>query len=83
MNEEIIRVEDDSGDRKYFTIINNNLVKDLSAIDLGVYVVLKQCLDNQNYFIDKRKFEHRLRISREQLDQSIRCLLDSKLISKI
>ena len=73
---------DDSGDKKYFTMVPNVILNHSTAIDQAVYLQMKRYGGEKGEcFVSKRKLMKKLGIGWKTLKKSINYLLDKSWIS--
>lgn len=76
-----IKVIDDSGDRKYFTIVPNYILNHSSGIDKGLYLDMKRMAGEDGIcFMKEETMCKRNGIGEKQLHKSLKYLLDHKWI---
>lgn len=81
--EQKILIEDNSGDRKYFTLVPNFILNHSSATDQAVYLQMKRLTDETNKNICYPSFRYlkkQLRIGETTLKKSIKYLIEHKWI---
>ena len=75
------RVDDESGDRKYFTIIPNYVLNHSTAIDQALYLQMKRYAgENGSCYASGRTLRAKLGIGKVAYRKSIRYLLDHEWI---
>lgn len=71
---------------KFFAIIPNFVVDNLSAIPLALYITMKRVIgknyNNECYFSNKT-YKKRLRIGNDNLKEAIKILMDNNLIYEV
>jgi len=73
---------DDSGDKKYFTMVPNVVLNHSTAIDQAVYLQMKRYAGEKGEcFVSKRKLMKKLGVGWKTLKKSIDYLLDKDWIS--
>ena len=77
-----IGFEDESGDRKYFTLIPNYIANHSTANDQALYFQMKKHAGERGEcFVSEKTLMSKLGIGRKALKKSIKYLLDHKWIS--
>lgn len=75
------RVDDESGDRKYFTIIPNYVLNHSTAIDQALYLQMKRFAgENGSCFASGRTLRKKLGIGVKAYNKSIKYLLEHEWI---
>jgi len=78
---EIMAFGDNSGDKKYFTIIPNFIANHSSAIDQSLYLQMKKHAGESGVcFVSEKTFREKMKIGRATLKKSIEYLLSHKWI---
>jgi len=83
MEQKKLNIEDNSGDRKYFTLVPNFILNHSTAIDQAVYLQLKRLTDEANKTICYPSFRYlkkQLGIGEGNLKKSIKYLIEHKWI---
>ena len=71
------RVDDESGDRKYFTMVPNYILNHSSAIDQALYLQIKKHAgEHGTCFASGRTLRKKLGIGRHAFDKSLKYLLE-------
>lgn len=82
MAKKTLDIIDESGDKKYFTIIPNYILNHSSANDQALYLQMKRLAnDNEICYASEKYFMDKLNIGRQALKKSIQYLIDHKWIS--
>lgn len=82
MSAENIKIEDQSGDRKYFSIIPHYITNHSTANDQSLYLQMKRYAGESGIcFSSKRTLMKKMGIGMKALNKSIQYLLDHKWIS--
>jgi len=82
MNEQI-NIQDESGDKKYFTIIPNYVLNHSSHWDREVYIQMKRIAGEKGTcWMSKSNLSKKCGISKRKLDKSIQYLLEHHWIEK-
>lgn len=82
MENQNIQVEDNSGDKKYFTIIPNYIANHSTANDQALYFQMKKRAGESGIcFSSKKTLMQKLGIGRWAFDKSLKYLVDKKWIS--
>jgi len=82
--EDKIHLEDDSSDKKYFTIIPNYIANHSTANDQALYFQMKKHAgENGECFVSEKTLKIKLGIGKQALKKSIEYLLDHKWIKRI
>lgn len=82
--EEKFTIKDDSGDRKYFTIIPNFIANHSTANDQALYFQMKRYAgENGECYASEKLLKDRLGIGTKALKKSLKYLTDHKWISYI
>ncbi len=75
------RVEDESGDRRYFTMVPNYVLNHSSAIDQAVYLQMKRYAgENGSCFASGKTIRKKLKIGKATYNKSVKYLLDHEWI---
>lgn len=75
------RVDDESGDRKYFTIVPNYVLNHSSAIDQALYLQMKRFAGERGFcFASGKTLRKKLGIGIKAYRKSVRYLLDHEWI---
>lgn len=81
---EKIKIQDDSGDKKYFTIIPNYILNHSTLWDREVYIQMKRITGEEGTcWTSRRTLAKQCGISERRLDKSLTYLVAHKWISKI
>jgi hypothetical protein len=76
-----IKIEDESGDRKYFTIIPNYIYNHSTLWDREVYCQMKRIAgENGTCWTSRKKLSKQCGISIERLQKSIKYLIEHQWI---
>ena len=82
-DKEFYQFKDETGDKKYFTMVPNYILNHSTATDQAVYLQIKRHAgENGRCFVSKRKLSKKLGIGRQTLKKSINYLLVRKWISE-
>ena len=81
MAKKTLDIIDESGDKKYFTIIPNYILNHSSANDQALYLQMKRLAnDNETCYASDKYFMDKLSIGRKAIKKSIQYLLNHKWI---
>lgn len=81
MDNEKIQIDDESGDRKYFSLIPHYILNHSSSTDQALYMQMKRFSgENGDCFASKRTLKAKLRIGHKSLDESINYLISRNWI---
>ena len=81
---EDISIENNSGDRNYFTIIPNYIANHSSANDQALYLQMKRSAGEKGFcFISKKTLMKKLKIGKSSLNKSINYLITSGWIKAV
>jgi hypothetical protein len=83
MEQRNLNIEDNSGDKKYFTIVPNFILNHSTAVDQAVYLQLKRLTDESNKMICYPSFRYltkQLGIGVNSLRKSIKYLIEHRWI---
>jgi DNA-binding PadR family transcriptional regulator len=84
MKKEKLKLLDDSGDRKYFTIVPNYILNHSTATDQALYLQMKRYAgEDGKCFVTQETLCKKLGIGRKALLKSLKYLLDHKWIEAI
>lgn len=76
-----IKIQDDSGDKKFFTIIPNYIINHSSAIDRSLYLEMKRFAgEDGKCFATEKTMMNRLKIGKKQYNKSLEYLINKKWI---
>lgn len=76
------QIEDDSGDKKYFTMLPNYILNHSTAIDQALYMQMKRVAgDSGRCFLSEKKLKKKLGIGGKTLKKSIAYLISRGWIS--
>lgn len=80
---ERIHIEDESGDRDYFTMIPNYILNHSSGIDQALYLQMKRFAGERGEcFASKHTLMEKLGVGRKSLNKSLKYLLDHNWIKE-
>jgi hypothetical protein len=78
------QIEDQSGDRKYFTVVPNYIINHSSVMDQGLYLYMKRKAgENGICFVTQETMCKDLQIGKDKLVKSINYLLEHKWIMRV
>lgn len=79
-----LRIQDESGDKKYFTIIPNYILNHSTLWDREVYIQMKRIAgEDGTCWTSRRTLARQCGISERRLDKSLAYLVEHKWISRI
>lgn len=79
-----MKIQDDSGDRKYFTIVPNYILNHSTLYDREVYLQMKRITgENGSCWTSRATLAKQCGISMRRLDKSLQYLLSHKWINKV
>ncbi len=80
----IIKIQDESNDKRYFTILPNYIANHSTGIDQALYFQMKRYAgesDNGRCFATEKTLMKKLGIGKKSFDKSLQYLLDHKWVS--
>jgi hypothetical protein len=81
MKEENLSIQDESGDRKYFTLVPNYILNHSSAIDQSLYLQMKRFAgENGKCTASKNTLIKKMGIGEKAFNKSLKYLIDHKWI---
>jgi len=81
---EQIKIQDESGDKKYFTMIPNYILNHSTLFDREVYIQMKRVSgENGTCWMSKKTLAKQCGISKRRLDKSIKYLVEHKWIAQV
>ncbi len=79
-----INIQDESGDRKYFTQIPNIIVNHSTAYEQSLYLIMKRLAgENGNCWASLNWLAHKMGADKKSVSKTIKKLLDRKWIKEI
>ena len=82
MPEENLQIEDQSGDRKYFSIIPHYITNHSSSNDQSLYLQMKRYAgEGGTCFASKRTLMEKMKVGKKALNKSFKYLIDHKWIT--